>query len=100
MEKLAPEFKALSDKTRLKIMELLVEGNYCVKALAEELGVSESAVSQHLKKLREAGLVVGRKKSYWVHYSVRTESLKELAGKLEEWADRSEKDGQPCCQKV
>ena len=54
--------KALSDETRMKIVILLLKNNYCVRALAKELKISEAAVSQHLKVLREAGLLTGEKK--------------------------------------
>ena len=48
--------------TRYRMVQLLLSDNYCVRALAVELNVSESAVSQHLKILREAGIVESPKK--------------------------------------
>ena len=54
--------KAIADGTRFKILTLLLQQNYCVRALSRKLGLSESAISQHLKVLREAGLLVGVKK--------------------------------------
>jgi DNA-binding transcriptional ArsR family regulator len=52
-------FKALADETRFKLLTLLLSHDLCVGALARHLGTSEAAVSQHLKQLREAGLVKG-----------------------------------------
>ena len=51
--------KSLSDETRYNLIKLLLSHDYCVGALAKRLNISESAVSQHLKILRTAGLVKG-----------------------------------------
>jgi len=53
--------KTLADETRLNLVKLLLTHDLCVGALAKRLAVSEAAVSQHLKQLREAGLVKGEK---------------------------------------
>lgn len=98
MEKLAVKFKALADKNRLTILELLRKKNYCVRALAEKLEMSESAVSQHLKKLRKAGLVVGEKKGYWVHYTVQSDQLTVLADELTSLAESNGQNNNSCCQ--
>lgn len=75
-------FKALADETRFKLLRLLLTHDLCVGALAKQLNISEAAVSQHLKALREAGLVRGEKRGYWTHYAVEKETLHELAGLL------------------
>ncbi len=77
-------FKTLSDETRFKLVKLLLTHDFCVGALAHHLGISEAAVSQHLKSLREAGLVKGEKRGYWTHYAVEKDKLNELAGLLRE----------------
>ncbi|MFW6000839.1 MAG: ArsR/SmtB family transcription factor [Halanaerobium sp.] len=71
--------KALGDERRLEIIKLLLQKRFCVKALAKRLEISESAVSQQLKILREAELVRGEKRGYYVHYTVKKDSLKEAA---------------------
>jgi DNA-binding transcriptional ArsR family regulator len=71
-------FKALADETRFKLVKLLLNHDLCVGALAKQLSISEAAVSQHLKSLREAGLVRGEKRGYWTHYAVEKEMLQEL----------------------
>lgn len=76
--------KALADETRFKILLLLLQHNYCVRALSKKLGLTESAISQHLKVLREAGLLVGEKKGYYMHYDVDRKALRTLASKIEE----------------
>ena len=75
--------KILSDPTRLRLIRLLGqnEGSLCVNALADRLGVTQSAVSQHLRVLRAAGLVQGVREGYRVHYSLnegRVAKVKEI----------------------
>lgn len=78
--------KAIADESRMKIMTLLLRHNYCVRALARKLEISEAAVSQHLKVLREAGLLVGEKKGYFMHYDVNRDILHELSKNMDELA--------------
>ena len=76
--------KALADENRFRLIELLTESDLCVGALARQLSITESAVSQHLKKLRECGLVVGEKRGYWTHYAINFELLAEIAARISE----------------
>ncbi len=78
-----PALKAVADKTRLQILTLLLAHHDCGRALAAKLGISQAAVSQHLKVLREAGLLTGEKRGYFMHYRVRREKLRELAALFE-----------------
>jgi DNA-binding transcriptional ArsR family regulator len=75
-------FKAMADETRFNLLNLLLTHDLCVRALARHLKSSEAAVSQHLKQLREAGLVKGEKRGYWTHYTVIRERLHGLAEDL------------------
>lgn len=75
-------FKAISDETRMKIVRLLLEHDYCVRGLARRLGISESAVSQHVKVMKEAGVLVGEKRGYFIHYEVNKAVLLEVAKEL------------------
>src|SRR3954454_3991027 len=63
-------FRAFSDRTRLRILNLLRGGETCVCDLVEVLEGSQPKVSRHLAYLRRAGLVVGRKDGLWMHYSL------------------------------
>ena len=72
---LARIFKALSVETRVRIVLLLKGKALCVNALAARLKVSPSAVSQHLRILRDADLVVPDKRGYYVHYELNTKTL-------------------------
>jgi len=75
--------KAIADENRMNILTLLLQNNYCVRALAKKMKISEAAVSQHLKILREAEVVVGVRKGYFVHYCVNGRTLHDLAQELE-----------------
>ena len=79
--------KALADKTRYGIVQILLTHDLCVRALSRRLGVSDAAISQHLQILRRAGLVKGEKRGYWTHYSVERDKLREIAGMLGDMAD-------------
>ena len=72
---LAAMFKCLSVDTRLRIVHLLHGRTLCVGALAARLGVTPAAVSQHLRILREADLVVSEKRGYFVHYRLNRDTL-------------------------
>jgi DNA-binding transcriptional ArsR family regulator len=79
IEEQAALFSVLGDATRLKLLSLLSQQRepdaLCVNALAYRLGVTQPAVSQHLKLLKDAGLVVGERRGYRVHYFVKREAL-------------------------
>ena len=81
-------FKALADETRLRLLALLQTQDLCGKALAQRLGISNAAVSQHLRVLKEAGLVEGEKRGYWNHYSVQGKGLEGVIRELERLASQ------------
>ncbi len=68
MEEWAEIYKALGDKTRLHILALLKHDEMCVCELVEVLKMTQPAISQHLRKLKQAGLVKERKTAQWVYY--------------------------------
>ena len=80
VEELADIFKALSDPTRLRLVKLLTDhqGALCVNALARNLSVTQSAVSQHLRVLRQARLVEGERQGYHVHYALDPARLEQF----------------------
>ncbi len=84
MDKLLNRLRALADANRLKIVVLLLEKDYCVGALSRELGISKAAVSQHMKILRENGIVKGEKRGYFTHYQVQKEQIRNISHELEE----------------
>ena len=78
-EEQAAVFGALADPTRLGLVKLLCHqrGSHalCVNALAGLLGVTQSAVSQHLRILKSIGLVKGERRGYHIHYFLNPEAL-------------------------
>ena len=60
--------KALGEPMRLKIYQALLERKHCIRSLSKKFGISESAISQHMKVMKEAGLVYGEKFGYHTHY--------------------------------
>jgi DNA-binding transcriptional ArsR family regulator len=80
--KQAELFKVLSVESRIRIIDLLKQkGPLGVNELSEELGITPSAVSQHLKILRFAGLVRSERKGYWLPYEIDPAAL-EKCGEL------------------
>jgi ArsR family transcriptional regulator len=79
VEEQATLFGILSDPTRLKLLRLLSKQEapnaLCVNALAYQLGVTQSAISQHLRLLKSAGLVKGERRGYRIHYFLNEEAL-------------------------
>ena len=70
--------KALGEPMRLKIYQSLLERKHCVRSLSKKFGISESAMSQHIKVMREAELVSGEKYGYHPHYLPTQETLDYL----------------------
>ncbi len=67
-------FRALAVDKRVEIVRLLATRTLCVGALSNLLGISDGAVSQHLRILRDAGLVERDRRGYFVHYSLAPEA--------------------------
>lgn len=85
----AAVFSALADPTRLKLVKLLCRQRspnaLCVNAIASLLGVSQPAISQHLRLLKTIGLVRSERRGYHIHYFInreRLESCRELVSAI------------------
>jgi ArsR family transcriptional regulator len=96
-------FSALADPTRLKLVKLLCRQRepdaLCVNALAAILGITQSAVSQHMRVLKAIGLVKGERRGYHIHYFINQEVL-EKCYRLTSAALSMEKSGEgESCQK-
>jgi ArsR family transcriptional regulator, arsenate/arsenite/antimonite-responsive transcriptional repressor len=74
-------FHALSDRTRLSILERLRLGERCVCDMTDALDAAQSRLSFHLKVLKEAGLVLDRRDGRWMYYTLNPDALGE-AGEL------------------
>lgn len=81
-DRLARQLKALSDPSRLRILDRLRSGERCVCDLQDALDTGQSLLSFHLKTLKDAGLVIDRREGRWAHYRLNTAALAELEGFL------------------
>ncbi|MBN1294337.1 MAG: winged helix-turn-helix transcriptional regulator [Candidatus Latescibacteria bacterium] len=81
-------FKVLSVETRVRMINLLKGHTLCVNALAKLLDITPAAVSQHLRVLRDAGLVNDEKEGYFVHYSLNEETLAQWNEATKEFLDK------------
>src|SRR5215208_949525 len=72
-------FHALSDETRLSILQRLRMGERCVCDLTDALEAAQSRLSFHLKVLKDAGLVTDRRDGRWMYYTLNQEALSEVA---------------------
>src|SRR5262245_31632876 len=84
----ATVFHALSDQTRLSILQRLRFGERYVCELTDALDAAQSRLSFHLKVLKEAGLVADRREGRWMYYTLRPEALAEIRDVLEGMASQ------------
>src|SRR4030066_529322 len=79
-------FAALADPTRLKLLQILCHqsppGCRCVNNLSQLMGITQPAVSQHLRVLKNVGLVTGERRGFRMHYMIDPEGLKRCQGIL------------------
>jgi ArsR family transcriptional regulator len=79
-------FHALSDQTRLSILQRLRLGERCVCDLTDALDAGQSRLSFHLKVLKEAGLISDRREGRWMYYRLNTDALAEVVDLVEAMA--------------
>lgn len=82
METLVDVFKALSDETRLRILNLLYERELCVCDVMETLQITQAKASRHLIYLKNARLVKDRKQAQWAYYSMRNDNKPKFLDSL------------------
>ena len=82
MRELVKAFKSLSDETRLRILNLLLERECCVCEVMQALGISQTRASRNLSALYDAGFLKLRKDGLWSLYSIDRERMKEHFGDL------------------
>ena len=84
LKKAVSLFHALSDETRLALLERLKGGEQCVCELTDVMKAAQSRLSFHLKVLKDTGLILDRREGRWMYYSINPEAIEEL----EEAVDR------------
>ena len=72
---IATIFKAFCDENRIRILQLLLDGEKCACRLLEEMNITQPTLSHHMKILCDSGIVVGRKDGKWIHYSLSEEGI-------------------------
>ena len=77
-------FKAVSDETRLRIVEMLFSGEMCACDILENVSISQSTLSYHMKILSECGLVNAVRDGAWMRYSIHPESFDNIVHFLNE----------------
>src|SRR5437868_11826553 len=90
-------FHALSDETRLGIIELLRKGERCVCELTDSLDAAQSRLSFHLRVLRDAGIVRDRKDGRWVHYELEPDAFEEIESLASAMKPRPQLKSKGCC---
>lgn len=78
MDKQIEVFKALSDKNRLLILDMLSCGELCACDIMDGLNLTQPTISHHMKILQHAGLVNGEKKGKWTIYSINQQIVNEI----------------------
>jgi len=78
LEIVAARFRALSDASRLQILQYLFNGEHSVQELCDLSGMSQANVSKHLSLLSEQGIVQKRRQGLYAYYSIQDESIYEL----------------------
>lgn len=77
-------YKAYCDENRLRIIDVLTQGEHCACDLLEQLPIGQSTLSHHMKILVESEIVSQRKNSKWVYYSLNEEGCKKSIELLNE----------------
>ena len=90
-------FHALSDETRLEIIELLRKGERCVCELTDALDAAQSRLSFHLRVLKDAGIVRDRKDGRWVHYELDSGAVEEMEALISGMQPRGLSRADKCC---
>ena len=71
-------FKALSDPTRLMIVDMLSCGELCACVILEKFNITQPTLSHHMKNLCDSGLIKWRKEGKWIHYSLNEKAVQEF----------------------
>ncbi|MGC5328970.1 ArsR/SmtB family transcription factor [Brevibacillus sp. SYSU BS000544] len=78
LKRLAETLKILGDPTKLKMIILLTEKEYCVSDFVEVINISQPSISKHLSLLKSVGLVTESRRGMWVYYSLNSQALENV----------------------
>ena len=100
VKKTAVIFKAFCDENRVRILELLKDGEKCACMLLEEMNITQPTLSHHMKILCDSGIVKARKEGKWTHYSISQEGVRAAEECLKELTTvQCENDNKSCYEK-
>jgi ArsR family transcriptional regulator len=99
VKKTAALFHALSDETRLALLDRLKGGEQCVCELTDAMRAAQSRLSFHLKVLKDAGLIRDRREGRWMYYSIDPDAIEELEAVVDtlKRAAKSAGSANRCC---
>ncbi|EMB42356.1 MULTISPECIES: ArsR/SmtB family transcription factor [Treponema] len=80
--------RALSDSTRLEIIQMLNDGEKCACKILEKFSITQPTLSYHMKILTDCGLVLTRKESKWINYSLDKKKLKTFQKEINALTDK------------
>ena len=78
-------FKVFSNEVRLKVFEYLLEGKMCVSGIVNKMNVTQPTVTQHLRILKEIGVVKSEKIGHWMHYSIDKKGINRVKQEMEKF---------------
>lgn len=90
MNEIAEKLKLLGDKTRLTMLTLLKQKEWCVCEFVDIFDMSQPAISQHLRKLKSQGIVNETRRGQWVYYSLNIEDKPYIQAVLNEMPSAQE----------
>jgi ArsR family transcriptional regulator len=82
LERAVQRFKALGDPTRLRVVHVLADGERCVCEIQRHVDVAANVLSHHLKVLRDAGLVLARRRGRWIDYRLDPDGIASVNAAL------------------
>jgi ArsR family transcriptional regulator len=89
-------FKAFCDENRLKILELLQNGEKCACILLEKLNIGQSTLSHHMKILVQSGIVTARSEGKWTYYSISLQGSQNAIDLLTQLTSVSDENNEYC----
>lgn len=99
-KQIAGIFKALCDENRIKILQLLQDGEKCACVLLDDLQITQPTLSHHMKILCDSEIVVGRKEGKWTHYSISPDGVAAAVQCLQDLTKIKGVNGdRPCCER-
>ena len=99
-KRIAVIFKAFCDENRIKILQLLSDGEKCACKLLEEMQITQPTLSHHMKILCDSGIVEGRKEGKWMYYSISKKGAAYARMCFDALtASEHTKETQSCCEK-